>query len=59
MVVHLLVPGEWSVRKGHTLAEQIEMRVLETISNVNIVTHIEPSGDPLSLQDASIDRKIE
>jgi cation diffusion facilitator family transporter len=59
MVVHLLVPGEWSVRKGHTLAEQVEMRVLETISNVNIVTHIEPTGDPLSLQDASIDRKIE
>jgi cation diffusion facilitator family transporter len=56
MVVHLLVPGDWSVRKGHSLAEQVESRVLETITNANIVTHIEPIDDPLSMVDASINR---
>jgi cation diffusion facilitator family transporter len=57
MVVHLLVPGNWSVRKSHSLAEQFENQVIETIANANIVTHIEPIEDPLSLKDASIDRE--
>jgi cation diffusion facilitator family transporter len=57
MVVHLLVPGDWSVKKGHMLAEQVEMRVMENVSNTNIVTHVEPIGDPISMKDASIDRE--
>jgi cation diffusion facilitator family transporter len=56
MVVHLLVPGDWSVRKGHSLAEKVERQVIETIPNANIVTHIEPIEDPLSMVDASITR---
>ena len=58
MVVHLLVPGDWTIRKGHLLAEQVETQVLETIKNVNIVTHIEPIDDPLSMADANIDRGL-
>jgi len=56
MVVHLLVPGDWSVRKGHSLAEQVERQVIETIPNANIVTHIEPIDDPISMVDANINR---
>ncbi len=56
MVVHLLVPGDWSVRKGHSLAEGVERQVIETIPNANIVTHIEPIDDPISMVDANIDR---
>jgi divalent metal cation (Fe/Co/Zn/Cd) transporter len=55
--VHLLVPGDWSVRKGHLLAEQVEKQVIETITNANIVTHIEPVEDQLSMDDISIVRK--
>jgi cation diffusion facilitator family transporter len=58
LVVHLLVPGDWSVRKSHSLAEQFERKVVETIKNANIVTHIEPVEDPLSMVDATIDREI-
>jgi len=57
MVVHLLVPGSWPVRRGHNIAEQVETRVMEAIPNTNIVTHIEPVEDPISLQDGMIDRK--
>jgi cation diffusion facilitator family transporter len=57
MVVHLLVPGNWSVHKSHSLAEQFENRVGETIANTNIVTHIEPIDDPISMKDANIDRE--
>jgi len=56
LVVHLLVPGDWSVRKGHLLAEQVEKQVIETITNANIVTHIEPVEDQLSMDDISIVR---
>jgi cation diffusion facilitator family transporter len=56
MVVHLLVPGSWTVRKSHKLAEHIETQVLETVKNANIVTHVEPIDDPLSLEDASVER---
>ena len=58
MVVHLLVPGDWTIREGHLLAEQVETQVLETIKNANIVTHIEPIDDPLSMADANIDRGV-
>ncbi len=56
MVVHLLVPGNWTVRKGHSLAEKVERQVMDNIDNVNIVTHIEPTDDPVSMMDANIDR---
>ena len=56
MVVHLLVPGNWTVRKSHKLAEQFETQVLETVKNANIVTHVEPIDDPLSMEDASVER---
>jgi cation diffusion facilitator family transporter len=54
MVVHLLVPGSWSVARGHKLAEEIENQVRTTISNTNIVTHVEPAEDPKSMEDGSI-----
>ena len=56
LVVHLLVPGDWTVVQGHDLAEQIERQVLQAIPNSNLVTHVEPIEDPLSLADASLDR---
>lgn len=59
LVVHLLVPGEWSVRRSHQLAEQVEIKVSHAIPNSNIVTHVEPVEDPISLQDAAIDRKVD
>ena len=57
LVVHLLVPSSWTVLTGHRLADQIETQIRTAIPNANIVTHIEPAEDPLSLQDADIDRK--
>jgi cation diffusion facilitator family transporter len=56
MAVHLLVPGDWTVRRGHQLAEQIEQQVMKTLPYSNIVTHIEPIEDPISLADRDLDR---
>jgi cation diffusion facilitator family transporter len=57
MVVHLLVPGNWTVFQGHQVAERIENEVLGAIPNSNIATHIEPVEDPASLKDAALDRQ--
>ena len=56
MVVHLLVPGDWTVRQGHQLAEQVETEIIKAIPLSNIATHIEPVEDPLSEQDIHLDR---
>jgi cation diffusion facilitator family transporter len=57
MVVHLLVPGAWTVSQGHQLSEQVEREIMRTIPNSNIATHVEPIEDPASLADADLDRK--
>ncbi len=59
LVVHLLLPGEWTISAGHTLADQIETQVSSAIPNSTIVTHIEPLNDPLSFEDSTLDRPQE
>jgi cation diffusion facilitator family transporter len=56
MVVHLLVPGDWTVRQGHQIAEEVETKVIRAIPRSNIVTHIEPIEDLISQQDMDLDR---
>jgi cation diffusion facilitator family transporter len=57
LVVHLLVPGDWTVWKGHQVAEEVEQRVIVTIPHSSIVTHIEPIEDPISQKDINLDRE--
>ena len=59
LAVHLLVPGSWTVVRGHQLAERVERQVLTAIPNANIVTHIEPIEDPASMEDAPLDRQVQ
>jgi cation diffusion facilitator family transporter len=56
LVVHLLVPGAWTVHDAHHIAEQVETDVMRAIPNSNIATHLEPVEDPISIQDAPLDR---
>jgi cation diffusion facilitator family transporter len=54
--LHVLVPGEWSVQRGHDLAEQIEAEIRAAVPFSHLTTHLEPIEDPLSLADAALDR---
>jgi cation diffusion facilitator family transporter len=55
--VHVLVPGEWSVQRGHDLLEQLEREVRETMPGpTTVMTHLEPVEDPVSHEDKDIDR---
>ena len=53
---HVLIPGDWTVAKGHSLVEQIEAQIRNHIPNSTITTHIEPIEDPLSWKDENLDR---
>lgn len=54
---HVLTPGDWSVRKGHDVLEDIEKEIRGLIEKVTISTHLEPVEDPRSLDDISIERQ--
>lgn len=48
---HVLVPGHWSVERGHDLCEQLEQRVASTLSRTDVFTHLEPIEDPRAWDD--------
>lgn len=54
--MHIQVPGEWSVQKGHDLAEAIEEAIRKAIPMVTVFTHLEPREDPVSWADEHLDR---
>lgn len=57
LTFHVLVPGTWSVRKGHDLIEKIEKDIHATFEKMTVTTHLEPKEDPRSQEDISIDRE--
>lgn len=54
--LHVLVPGEWTVQQGHDWAEHIERDIRRTVPRANVMTHLEPLEDPVSLLDQDLDR---
>ena len=54
--VHILVPGGWTVQRGHDLLEEIEERVRDAVPRSVVDTHLEPIEDPVSWQDTRLER---
>jgi cation diffusion facilitator family transporter len=52
--LHVLVPGEWSVHKGHQLLELIEADISEALPNVVVFTHLESLNDPSAWDDVPL-----
>ena len=57
MTVHIQVPGNWSVQKGHTLMEEIEQDVYQALRPISVLTHLEPLEDPSSWEDIALNRE--
>jgi cation diffusion facilitator family transporter len=55
--LHVLVPGAWTVQKGHELVEQIEADICRAVPNVTAFTHLESLNDPASWNDITLDRE--
>jgi cation diffusion facilitator family transporter len=56
MSVHVLVPGGWTVQRGHRLLEQIERDIRAAVPGLTVFTHLEPLEDPVSFEDTRLDR---
>jgi len=56
ITMHVLVPGDWTVRRGHDLVEGLERDVCAAIPNANVLTHLEAIEDPASFADEGLDR---
>ncbi|HEY4576555.1 MAG TPA: cation diffusion facilitator family transporter [Yaniella sp.] len=54
MEMHLLVPGDWTVKRGHDLAEDITDALLTEYPDLRVSMHIEPKEDPRSYEDTGI-----
>jgi cation diffusion facilitator family transporter len=56
--MHVLVPGRWTVKQGHDLSEKIEKDLAEALGgNSTFFIHVEPSEDPASFADQTLDRR--
>lgn len=53
--MHMLVPGEWSVQRGHDLTEQVEQDLSGALEHLNVIIHVEPIGDPRSYESWRLD----
>lgn len=53
--VHILVPGAWTVQRGHDLVEKIEGEIRAELPNTTAITHLEPIEDPVSWRDAELE----
>lgn len=53
---HVLVPGSWSVRRGHDLSEDLERDIVRALPMTTVFVHLEPLEDEASFRDQGLDR---
>ena len=54
--LHVLVPGIWTVQRGHQLLERIEADIRHALPAVTVLTHLESFNDPAAWDDIALDR---
>jgi cation diffusion facilitator family transporter len=55
--VHVLVPGDWTVQRGHELLERIEAEIRSRVADATVFTHLESLDDPASWEDETLERR--
>jgi len=56
--LHVLVPGAWTVQRGHQLLERIEADIRHALPTAAVFTHLESLNDPASWDDMALDRVV-
>ena len=54
--MHVLVPGDWTVQRGHELLDRIEADICRQLTDAVVFTHLESLDDPASWDDQSLER---
>ncbi len=53
---HVVVPGEWTVNRGHELLEKVEAEIRARLPDTTVFTHLEALDDPRSWEDTKLER---
>jgi divalent metal cation (Fe/Co/Zn/Cd) transporter len=57
---HVLVPGDWTVQRGHELLDKIEADIRRVLPDSVVFTHLESLDDPASWDDETFEHdKVE
>lgn len=48
--LHMLVPGDWPVQRGHDLGEAVEQQLRLAVDGLVPIIHLEPAEDPRSYE---------
>ncbi|HSB01627.1 MAG TPA: cation diffusion facilitator family transporter [Anaerolineales bacterium] len=56
--LHVLVPGAWTVQRGHQLLDRIEADIRHALPTAVVFTHLESLNDPASWDDMALDRAV-
>ncbi|OZA24988.1 MAG: cation-efflux pump [Hydrogenophilales bacterium 17-64-11] len=59
ITLHVLMPGAWTVQRGHDCSEHLEADIRQAVPHAHITTHLEPLEDPVSLADQELDRRTD
>jgi cation diffusion facilitator family transporter len=51
---HVLVPGNWTVKHGHDVTEDLIDEIVARLPNLRVDAHLEPREDPRSYEDLEI-----
>lgn len=54
MEMHMLVPGDWSVQRGHDAMEDLIDVLVEEFPDLKVTGHLEPIEDPRSYEDMEL-----
>jgi divalent metal cation (Fe/Co/Zn/Cd) transporter len=55
--LHVLVPGDWAVARGHMLCERNAANIVARPPQSTVFTHPEPREDPASFADQGLDSR--
>jgi cation diffusion facilitator family transporter len=53
--MHVLVPGDWTVQRGHELLDRIEAEIRDALPDAVAFTHLESLDDPASWDDETLE----
>lgn len=53
--MHVLVPGSWTVTRGHDLVADLEADIRASLPETTVFTHLEPIEEPESWNDTGLD----
>lgn len=51
--LHVLVPGGWTVSRGHELLDRVESDIVAALPGAAVATHLEPAGDEAAHRDVA------